>query len=282
MSEREASGVQVHGSEGRELLPLERGIGKLEIARMKEILERAIGGQAARIVYDVGGVTRAYALWLAGQGHEVHLFDPGPGELSLARLDRLPASRSVALIERAASDRLPRQANTADIVLLLGPLIHLMERHERQAVIREAARVLKPGGLLVASAVSRYGSMLCGLSAREHDSGLLGEDEFMNMIERELGGEEDVLYDIPSRLPACASFYLPDELAEELERTASLLCDKLLAVEGPVWMLPTFEDKWADEESRHRLLRIVRQLEEERSIMGVSPHIVAICIKPRT
>ena|SRR5258708_35166385 len=44
---------------------------------------------------------------------------------------------------------------SADAVLLLGPLYHLAKRTERTAAIREAARVLRPGGPLYAAAISR-------------------------------------------------------------------------------------------------------------------------------
>ncbi len=50
-----------------------------------------------------------------------------------------------------------------DAVLLLGPLYHLPERADRLAALAEARRVLRPGGVVFAAAISRFASMLDGL-----------------------------------------------------------------------------------------------------------------------
>jgi SAM-dependent methyltransferase len=54
-------------------------------------------------------------------------------------------------------------AGTIDAVLELGPLYHLVERGERLAALREARRVLRPGGVVAAAIISRFGSTADGL-----------------------------------------------------------------------------------------------------------------------
>jgi len=44
------------------------------------------------------------------------------------------------------------------VVLMLGPLYHLTEPADRHQALREAHRVLGPGGLLAAAAISRVAS----------------------------------------------------------------------------------------------------------------------------
>jgi ubiquinone/menaquinone biosynthesis C-methylase UbiE len=50
------------------------------------------------------------------------------------------------------------------MVLLLGPLYHLVQAEARQAALAESARVLRPGGVLVAAGISRWASALDGLA----------------------------------------------------------------------------------------------------------------------
>ena len=59
---------------------------------------------------------------------------------------------------RRTSETLVRSATTTatfDVVLLLGPLYHLPDRADRMTALREARRVLRPGGVLAVAAVSR-------------------------------------------------------------------------------------------------------------------------------
>jgi hypothetical protein len=61
--------------EGTEAARLSRGLGRLELARMQELLSRYFPSSPAD-VGDIGGGPGAYACWLANQGHAVHLVDP--------------------------------------------------------------------------------------------------------------------------------------------------------------------------------------------------------------
>src|SRR5204862_5703302 len=65
-----------------------------------------------------------------------------------------------------------------DAVLLLGPLYHLPERDDRLAALREARRVVRPGGQVFAAAISRCASAFDGM-ARGH----LADPEFVRIVE---------------------------------------------------------------------------------------------------
>ena len=58
---------------GAEIGRLERGLGKVEFLRTKEILARYI--DKGKVVYDIGGGIGMYATWLAQKGNEVHLIE---------------------------------------------------------------------------------------------------------------------------------------------------------------------------------------------------------------
>lgn len=74
----------------------------------------------------------------------------------------------------------------------MGPLYHLTERDERLDALEEAFRLLKPGGTLLAAAISRFGSTLWGLSVYGQKNDILEEQPFMSMIERELADGQHI------------------------------------------------------------------------------------------
>ena len=47
--------------------------------------------------------------------------------------------------------------------MVLGPLYHLIERSDRILALREARRILRPAGVVVAAAISRYAGTIDGL-----------------------------------------------------------------------------------------------------------------------
>jgi ubiquinone/menaquinone biosynthesis C-methylase UbiE len=97
--------------------------------------------------------------WLAQEGYEVQLIDPVPLHVERARLAS-EAQPGAAIKSCATGDarHLEIESNTANAVLLMGPMYHLTETADRMQALAEAYRVLSPGGLLFASAISRFAS----------------------------------------------------------------------------------------------------------------------------
>lgn len=273
--EPDAADILKYYGAGGEEQRLTRGIGQLELARTQEIL----AGQLPRVpavVYDIGGGTGIYAFWLAGLGYEVHLFDLTPENISRAR--ELAESRrepQLAGIEVGDARQIDRPDGSADAVLLMGPLYHLTERAGRMAALRESWRLLKPGGILAAAAITRFGSMLWGLSTYGSSNWMFDEEAFRQMVAREL---EDGQHIRPADLPGLftrAFFHLPGDLSGEVLE-AGFCQVSLFAVEGPGWIVPQFEEIWADERRREVIIRALRVVGNELSLMGMSPHFLAV------
>jgi ubiquinone/menaquinone biosynthesis C-methylase UbiE len=123
---------------------------RLERVRTTELLRDLLPTPPAQVL-DVGGGTGEYARALTGMGHQVRLMDLVPGHAVQAAAGH-PAIDAVVADARA----LPAADGQYDATLLLGPLYHLVRQQDRLRTLREAARVTRPGGRVVAAAISRF------------------------------------------------------------------------------------------------------------------------------
>ena len=109
------------------------------------------------------------------------------------------------------------------MVLLLGPLYHLLDRADRLAALTETRRVVRPAGLVVAAAaISRYAGLLDFAAL-----GLLDGQTEPLLREVICTGRHD-----PRVGFTAAYFHTPEELEGEL-RTAGFCAVDVFGVEGP-------------------------------------------------
>ena len=256
-----------HYARGAEQDRLARGHGRLEALRTGELLQRWLPAPPA-LVLDVGGAAGRYALPLAAEGYAVHLLDPVPLHVQQARRASEASARPLGAVLLGDARALPYEDAAADAVLLLGPLYHLVERADRVAALREARRVLRPGGVVVAAAISRWASTADGICA-----GLLRDPRFAAVVEQDvLTG----LHENPDQHPgwfATAWFHRPDELVQEVA-DAGLVPDGPVAVEGLGGTATDLDALLDDAGTRERVLAAIRRVEREPSLLGASPHLL--------
>ncbi|RZS37572.1 methyltransferase family protein [Herbihabitans rhizosphaerae] len=248
--------------------------GRLEALRTRELLARFLP-PAPAVVLDVGGAEGAYALPLAQAGYAVHLLDPVPAHVEAARAaSARQATAPLAGAEVGDARELPFGDGTADAVLLLGPLYHLIEADDRTRALAEAHRVLRPGGQLLAAAISRFASTLDGLR-----SGMITDPTFEAIVENDLHTGTHHNPDVEGRPEwfTLAYFHHPDELLTEV-RHSGFPDAEVLAVEGPCGQA-TMTIDLDNPTARDTALRAIARVEREPSLLGASPHLMAVATK---
>jgi SAM-dependent methyltransferase len=136
---------------------------RAEFVLTTELLDEFVAPAAE--VLDAGAGPGRYAEYLLGRGCRVGLTDLSADSLRLFEQRIVPGLANGVLFCRQGSATnlgwLP--SASFDAVLLMGPLYHLVAHDERRAALREAWRVLRPGGILLASYVSPYRPLMAAL-----------------------------------------------------------------------------------------------------------------------
>jgi ubiquinone/menaquinone biosynthesis C-methylase UbiE len=246
---------------------------QLEFFRTKEVISRHLPKKPA-VILDIGGGPGRYAGWLAKLGHSVHLVDPVPLHVKQAKAAfRSGSGRVLASATVGDARDLKFADESASVVLLLGPLYHLVQRADRVKALSEAYRTLRPGGLLFAAMISRFASAFDGLLR-----GFIKDRKFLRIVQQDLRNGQ---HRNPTNNPqyfTTAFFHHPDELRSEIEE-AGFASAELYGLEGPGGILSDSGTIWNDRKLRARVLFIIRALEREPTLIGQSAHILGVARK---
>ena len=237
--------------------------GPLELERTQELILRDLPDGPLDVL-DVGGGPGIYASWLAQAGHRVRLVDPVPLHVEQAA-SRHPGIDAVLGDARDLNE--PYAAY--DVVLLLGPLYHLVQAEDRLRALSEAHRVLRPGGRIFAAAISRYAALLDLLIRLDR----LHEPDMADKVRQAV--ETGVFRGHVEGLFTTAYFHLPTELVAEVAG-AGFHGTQVFNIEGPGFLVGNFPERWADPARRLAMLEAARLVENEPCMMGASSHLLAV------
>jgi ubiquinone/menaquinone biosynthesis C-methylase UbiE len=265
--------MEQHYASGYEAQRLQQGAGRLEWLRTMEIIRRLLPPSPAMII-DIGGGAGAYAFPLAEKGYTWDLVGPVPEHIHLAQVaikdDRVSGVTATVGDARAVE----ADDASADFALLLGPLYHLTEKADRTKAIAEVMRVLRPGGHVVTAGISRFASTCDGIRQN-----YLTDPAFERIVERDLVEGQHRNESDNHGWFTTAHFHRPEELLGEV-KGGGFVETKLVAVEGPAWLLSELDNWFQTESKTETLLRAIRRIEAEPTLWGASAHLIVTGKKP--
>jgi len=233
--------------------------GRLERERTKELLSRELPPAPAHIL-DVGGGPGVYASWLASLGYTVTLIDP------VARHREQAAQYGTFTVEAGDARALSAADGSADAVLMFGPLYHLPDAAERAQALREANRVVKPGGLIAAAFISRHSPLLdLASKLRINDDTIVG---LLRPLSQD--GTND-----PGTGFTVAYFHTVQEIRQDFA-AAALADPTIRGIEGPLFPLlcsGLVEDRADYFEAA---LRAARLAEDYPDLLPTTAHLLAV------
>lgn len=254
---------------GQEAGRLDSPFFRWEKVRTLDLMDRFLPSPPA-VILDVGGGAGAYAFPLAERGYVVDLIDPVPLHVEQARKRAATNQCAPRSFQVGDARAIPCDDGTADAVLLFGPLYHLTDFNDRLDTIREAHRVLRAKGVLLAVAISRFASALDGIGR-----GLIADPKFLRIVEQDLNTGQHRNETGNPEYFTTAFFHHPDQFKTELIEGGFPL-PTLCAIEGPLWTVPASKTS----EQWDAMMEMMRALESEATLIGASAHIMGVAAKP--
>jgi SAM-dependent methyltransferase len=263
-NEPKLASMREYYDQGRELTRLAESHGQLEFERTKEIILRQLPAPPA-VIADIGGGPGRYSLWLAGLGYQVVHRDLMP--LHVKQLQE--AAGGNPRIQTAVGDarQLDLPGDSADAVLMLGPLYHLDRRADRVRALAEARRVVRQDGPVFAAAISRWAPRLDAILRLRLYETVPGAEAELAAIERT--GRLPVLF--PGSF--CGYLHRPGQLRAEAAAGGLQVVD-LVCVEGAAYLLDDLAERLSDDNARRVVMETARALERVPELLGVGPHLL--------
>lgn len=255
---------------------LRTDLGLIEFERTKELLSENLPKPPA-VIYDIGGGYGEYSWWLTSLGYEVHLFDISEKNIEMSKdLCMEYPDCSLAAAEVCDARNVNRADHSADAVLLMGPLYHIVEKAERITCLCECNRLLKKDGILFTAAITPYATLLWATTVFGTKNRLLEENAFMKMVERELNDGEHIKSESGNyRGIGRSHFHSTDELKSEL-LCGGFAMTSIHGVVGCAWLAPNIDELWKNPIAREALMKTVRMIDQREDILGLSTHLLGI------
>lgn len=235
--------------------------GQMEYRTTMHFIHRFLNPSSS--VLEIGAGTGRYSIALAKEGHSVTAVELSERNLVILRehakgLDNLKAYQGDAInLSRFADD-------SFDMTLVFGPLYHLYEAEDRDAALREAVRVTKPGGMILTAFLAVHAIMFDNYLGDSFPDGM--EENFTEAF-RVRHFQEQLF-----------TGYEIDEL-EALYQALPVTHMTTVAADGVLELAEHNPEFSMSDEAFEAYARYHLHFCECRDLLGCSSHLIHICKK---
>jgi S-adenosylmethionine-dependent methyltransferase len=221
-------------------------------------------------ILEIGAATGAYTIPLAQKGYNVTAIDLSPENIKMCRKrateDGLEKKITCLVADARELGGIP--GRNYDVVLLMGPLYHLVLKEDREKAVQEAYKRLKPGGVIFSALVSRYG--IWGTLMTRLPFLIDRQDDLRSVMEK----GKDVL--VPEG--GFRGYFATPKEIKPLHEKAGF---KTLALAGVEPANTVADEAYSalEGEKRKLWLDLLFSISTEPSIIGASDHLLYIGVK---
>ncbi len=233
---------------------LKTSFGIIEELHTKKLISGYINSAPLHI-YDIGAGTGHYSSWLASLGHQIYFSDIVPRHVEIFR-ERSGTSKNIMSIEVEDARHISYKNDVADLIILNGPLYHLTEKKDRLQVLKEAKRILKDDGCLLAFTISRFAGLNYAIS-----SGEVFNDVYFKMVKEEIVSGIRDNSALKNKTFNKAYFHFVEEIEMEFAESG-LTVENSLGVVGPASNICNLEEALNDNAKKERLLMVAEMMEK--------------------
>lgn len=209
-------------------------------------------------ILDIGGGPGRYSIYLAEKGHEVVLLDLSMHNLEIAKEKALEYGVSLADVIKGNALNLEGLDTDFDVVLLMGPLYHLVEEEDRQLAVQQALKHLRAGGFIFASFISSFAPL---------QECLAYPGDYQDLL--------SYLKEGINQKGFTTAYFIGVEEARNLMSSFSLVEHVFAGIES-ILACKENEIRELSEECRDAWLEVAYQLSQNEYLLGTSMHFLYI------
>ena len=212
-------------------------------------------------IIDVGAGTGKYSVALANEGYDITAV-----ELVKHNLMTLKAKNSLVKAYLGNATNLTMfKDNSFDMVLLFGPLYHLIDKEDKLKALKEAKRLVKDDGvILVSYYMNEYAIITHGFK----------DNNILSAIKNK---ELDENYHVTPKKTDLYSMVRLEDI-DELNKLSGLKRIKILAQDGPSDYIRPIINKM-DDQTFNEYIKYHLSICERYELLGASSHVLDILKK---